>query len=79
MLLAICLLVGMALGRRCTVLALVPATAVAVVVAIGVGADGVWLSALSAFAAATALQIGYLFEIGIQSFAADPSRIPANA
>jgi hypothetical protein len=66
-LLAICLLVGMALGQRCTVFALVPATGVALVVAFGAGTDGVWPSALSAIAAATALQIGYLFETGIQS------------
>jgi hypothetical protein len=83
-LLAICLLVGMALGQRCNVFALVPATGLALVAAIGAdtdgiwsaGTDGIWSSALAAVAAGAVLQLGYLFETAIQSFAAAG---PANA
>jgi len=71
-LLAICLLIGMALGQRCNVFALVVATGVALVVAIGtVLAGGAWSSALAAVAAATALQIGYLFETALQPLIVD--------
>lgn len=52
--------------------ALVVATGVALVVAIGtVLAGGAWSSALAAVAAATALQIVYLFETALQPLIVD--------
>jgi hypothetical protein len=56
------LLAGLVLGQRFRVLVLLPAIALVLGVA-GVGmahADGIWWTALTAAAAVTALQIGYL-------------------
>jgi hypothetical protein len=63
------LLAGLVLGQRFRVLVLLPAIALALLVAVGDGmarADGIWWTALMAAAAVTALQIGYLIGLGIR-------------
>jgi|ERR1700694_1226756 len=62
------LLVGAVLGQRFQVIVLVPAVAIALVLAIGTGVthgDTGWSIVLMAAAAATSVQIGYLIGIGI--------------
>ena len=62
------LLVGAVLGQRFQVIVLVPAVAIALVLAIGTGVthgDTGWSIVLMGAAAATSVQIGYLIGIGI--------------
>ncbi len=76
----ISLLIGMMLGQRFKVLVLMPAIAIALVIAVGAGvarADPLWSIVLIAAATATSLQIGYLVGIGIRDvFVAAPTRSP---
>ena len=63
------LLVGMLLGQRFKVLVLVPAIAVSLVLVLGSGiarSQSPETLGLSAIAAIVALQIGYLFGLGIR-------------
>jgi hypothetical protein len=65
----ISLLVGMVLGQRFKVLILVPAMALALVLAVGTGvasADTVWSIVLMAAATTAGLQIGYFVGVGIR-------------
>jgi hypothetical protein len=65
----ISLLAGMVLGQRFKVLILVPALALALVLAIGSGiarADTIWSIILMGATAGTSLQIGYLAGVGIR-------------
>jgi hypothetical protein len=74
-----CLLAGMALGQRFTVLVLVPTIAlilILIVCAHTTTADGLWWTILKAVAGATSLQIGYVAGIGIRRLQA-PSRAGA--
>ena len=60
------LLVGVVLGQRFKVLVLAPATAIVLVLAVGVMHDRTaWSIVLVAAAAATSMQIGYLVGIGV--------------
>jgi hypothetical protein len=63
------LLAGLVLGQRFRVLVLVPAIMLALLAGVGSGvarADGIWWTALMAFAAGAALQIGYLIGLVIR-------------
>jgi hypothetical protein len=63
------LLAGLVLGQRFKVLVLVPAIMLALLAGVGSGvarADGIWWTALTAVAAGTALQIGYLIGLVIR-------------
>ena len=65
----ICLLVGMVLGQRFKVLALAPAIAVSLVVAIGIGiahSGELARAVLLAAVAVASLQIGYLAGVAIR-------------
>jgi hypothetical protein len=78
------LLVGMVLGQRFKVLVLLPAIALALVLALGGGivrADSAWWIVLGSAAAAVSLQIGYLIGVGIRHVlvAAQASRSPATS
>jgi hypothetical protein len=80
----ISLVVGMVLGQRFKVLVLLPAIALALVLAIGGGivrAESAWWIVLVAAAAATSLQIGYLIGVGIRHalVAARASRSPVTS
>ncbi len=62
-------LVGVALGRRFTVMILVPGTVILLVLAAKTGithADTAWSILLTTAIAATSMQIGYLAGIGIR-------------
>jgi membrane protein DedA with SNARE-associated domain len=64
----ISLLVGALLGQRFKVMVLMPATAILLILAVGIGvthAQTAWSIVLMAAAAATSMQIGYLIGIGI--------------
>jgi membrane protein DedA with SNARE-associated domain len=63
------LLVGAVLGQRFKVMALMPATAIVLVLAVATGvtqAQTAWSIVLMVAAAATSMQIGYLIGIGIR-------------
>jgi membrane protein DedA with SNARE-associated domain len=65
----ISLLVGALLGQRFKVMVLMPATAILLVLAVGIGvthAHTAWWIVLMAAAAATSMQIGYLIGIGVR-------------
>jgi hypothetical protein len=65
----ISLLIGAVLGQRFKVLVLMPATAIVLVLAVATGvtqAQTAWSIVLTATAAATSMQIGYLIGIGIR-------------
>jgi predicted Na+-dependent transporter len=69
----ISLLIGMVLGQRFKVLALVPAMAVVVLIAVGAGVArgaGVWPTILMVVVAMATVQIGYLAGIAIRSLLA---------
>jgi hypothetical protein len=64
----ISLLVGAVLGQRFKIIVLIPAFAIVLVLAVGTGvaqAQTAWSIVLTAAAAATCLQIGYLVGIGV--------------
>jgi hypothetical protein len=68
-LVAISLLVGMVLGQRFKVLVLVPISAVALIIAVGVGTaqgNSLPLIAIISAAAISSLQIGYLVGISLR-------------
>jgi hypothetical protein len=71
MVLLVCLLIGALLGQRFKVFilvpAMVPAVALAVIVAEVHGA-ALWQILVTAFMAATSLQIGYLAGVGVRHF-----------
>lgn len=69
----LCLLVGMVLGQRFKVLILAPSMIITLGIIIGTGivrAEPPWTLGLSAAAAITALQIGYLVGLGIRQLMA---------
>lgn len=62
------LLGGVVLAQRFKILVMVPATALTLVIAAGLGTardDAAWWTALMAVAAATGLQMGYMFGLVI--------------
>ena len=64
----ISLLIGIVLGRRCTVLILAPAFTLTLVVAIGTGlarTDAAWSIGLTSLVVIGGLQIGYLLGCGM--------------
>jgi len=67
-------LAGMVLGQRVKVLALVPATAIALVVTIANGlarADTASMLALTAIMSIVGLQVGYLLGLGVREILAN--------
>src|ERR1700722_10164060 len=77
-------LLGMLLGQRFKVLSLVPAMALALLVAVVTGiaeADALWTIVLTAGACITSLQMGYLVGTGIRRLMAlaRAGRLPAAA
>jgi hypothetical protein len=68
-LLVVSFLVGAVLGQGFKVFVLVPAYAIALLIAVGTGVahvDTVWSTVLTAAVVAMGMQLGYLFGIGIQ-------------